>query len=75
LDKVVLGCFCFLGFGLFAGCGCKRVFSVGKRLEKGWFGQSSSCHLWSHLQLRDGFRNVQLIKERLYQKKTSSQEG
>jgi hypothetical protein len=29
-----LGCFCCLGFGLFAGCGCKEVYSVAKEFEK-----------------------------------------
>ena len=29
-----MGCFCCLGFELFAGCGCKKVYSVAKDVEK-----------------------------------------
>jgi hypothetical protein len=33
LDKLVLGSFCLLGFGLFAGCGCVRCYLDLERLE------------------------------------------
>jgi hypothetical protein len=32
--KFVYGYFCCLGFRLFAGCGCKKVYSVAKDGEK-----------------------------------------